>query len=95
MTRHLDNSKSVQAQLDEIRELKEKLSILEGELKTFMEENDKDVLNGITTCYTRTWVKDTLIFNSTDFKKDHMDLYEKYKTQEKAGGYRYKESVIK
>ena len=95
MTRHFENEKSVQAQLDEIRELKEKLQILEGELKTFMEENDLEKLNGITTCYTKTWVKDTLMFNSTAFKKDHADLYEKYKTQEKAGYYRYKEEVIK
>ena len=29
------------------------------------------------------------------FKADHADLYESYKTKEKAGSYRYKEEVLK
>ena len=95
MTRHLDNAKSVQAQLNEIRELEEKLEVLKSELKTYMDENEIEVLKGETTCYTKTWVSDSLIFDSTKFKKDHTDLYEEYKTKEKAGYYRYKEEVIK
>ena len=93
--RHLNNSKSVQEQLNEIRELKTKLEILTSELKTYMEENDLDVLKGETTEYRKTWINDTLIFDSTKFKKEHSDLYEEYKTKEKAGYYRYEESVIK
>lgn len=93
--RHLNNSKSVQEQLNEIRELKTKLEILTSELKTYMEENDLEVLKGETTEYRKTWVNDSLIFDSTKFKKEHEDLYEEYKTKEKAGYYRYEESVIK
>lgn len=95
MTRHFDNAKSVQAQLNELRELKEKTKILEDELKAYMEENDIEVLNGETTCYVKTWVGDTLMFDSTKFKKDHSALYEEYKTKEKAGYYRYKEEIKK
>ena len=95
MTRHFENAQSVQEQLDEIRQLKEKVQILEDELKTYMDTNDVEVLNGITTKYTRTWVKDTLIFDNTKFKADHADLYEEYKTKEKAGYYRFKEEVKK
>ena len=93
--RHLNNPKSVQEQLNEIRELKTKLEILTSELKTYMEDNDLEILKGETTEYRKTWVNDTLIFDSTKFKKDHADLYEEYKTKEKAGYYRYEESVIK
>ena len=93
--RHLNNSKSVQEQLNEIRELKTRLEILTSELKTYMEENDLEVLKGETTEYKKTWINDTLIFDSTKFKKEHEDLYEEYKTKEKAGYYRYEESVIK
>ena len=95
MTRHFDNAKSVQAQLNELRELEEKVAILKSEMKSYMEENDMDILKGETTCYKRTWVNDTLIFDTTKFKADHADLYESYKTKEKAGSYRYKEEVLK
>ena len=95
MTRHFDNAKSVQAQLNELRELKEKVKVLEDELKSYMEENDIEILSGETTCYTKTWVSDTLIFDSAKFKKDHSALYEEYKTKEKAGYYKFEEKVIK
>lgn len=95
MTRHFENANSVQEQLNEIRELTERVKILEGELKTYMETNDLDILKGTTTCYNRTWVNDTLIFDSTKFKKEHSDLYEEYKTKEKSGYYRFNEGVLK
>lgn len=95
MSRHFENAKSVQAQLDEIRELQAKLDLLTDELKNYMDTNELEVLKGETTCYTRTWVNDTVIFNSTQFKKDHADLYAEYKTQERAGYFRYKEEVLK
>ena len=95
MTRHFDNAKSVQEQLNEIRELEEKAKILKDELKSYMDANDMDILKGETTSYSRTWVSDTLIFDSTKFKKDHADLYAQYKTKEKAGSYRYQEVVNK
>ena len=95
MTRHFENAKSVQEQLNEIRELEEKVKVLKDELKSYMDTNDMDLLKGETTCYTRIWVSDTLIFDSTKFKKDHADLYEQYRTKEKAGCYRYQEVVNK
>ena len=95
MTRHFDNEKSVQEQLNEIRELESKLKLLKDELKTYMDEKDIDTLKGETTCYNRVWVNDTLIFDSTKFKADHADLYEEYKTKEKAGYYKYEEKVLK
>ena len=95
MTRHLDNAKSVQAQLNEIRELETKLELLKDELKTYMDELDINTLRGETTCYKRTWVNDTVVFDSTKFKEEHADLYEEYKTKEKAGYYRYKEEILK
>ena len=95
MTRHFENAKSVQEQLNEIRELEEKVKVLKDELKSYMDTNDMDILKGETTCYTRIWVSDTLIFDSTKFKKDHADLYEQYRTKEKAGCYRYQEVVNK
>jgi len=95
MTRHFDNAKSVQEQLNELRELDERVKILKDELKTYMDANGIDVLKGETTSYARTWVSDTLIFDSTKFKKEHADLYEQYKTKEKAGSYRYQEVVNK
>ena len=95
MTRHFENAQSVQEQLDEIRQLKEKVQVLEDELKSYMESNDIEVLNGVTTKYTKTWVKDTLTFDTTKFKTEHTDLYEEYKTKEKAGYYRFKEEVKK
>jgi hypothetical protein len=95
MTRHFQNAASVQAQLDEIRELQEKLDILVGEMRSFMDTNDIDRLNGETTCYDRVWVNDTLIFDSTKFKADNPNLYEQYKTKEKAGCYRYSVKAIK
>ena len=95
MARHLDNTKSVQAQLNEIRELETKLELLKDELKTYMDEQDINTLRGETTCYKRTWVNDTVVFDSTKFKTEHADLYEEYKTKEKAGYYRYKEEILK
>ena len=95
MARHLDNAKSVQAQLVELKDLETKLKILKDELKTYMDENDMDVLNGDTLCYNRVWVKDTIIFDSTKFKEEHADLYAEYKTKEKAGYYRYEIGVAK
>lgn len=95
MARHLDNTKSVQAQLNEIRELETKLELLKDELKTYMDEQDINTLRGETTCYKRTWVNDTVVFDSTKFKEEHADLYEEYKTKEKAGYYRYKEEILK
>lgn len=93
--RHLDNEKSVQAQLDELKELKEKVQILEDEMKDYMEKNNLDTLRGETTCYDRVLVSDTLIFDSAKFKKDNPNLYEQYKTKEKAGGYRYTIKALK
>ena len=93
--RHLNNPNSVQEQLNEIRELKTRLEILTSELKTYMEEHDIDILNGETTAYKRTWVNDSLIFDSTKFKADHEDLYQEYKTKEKAGYYRFEETIVK
>ena len=95
MTRHFDNEKSVQEQLNEIRELESRLKLLKDELKTYMDTNDIDTLKGETTCYDRVWVNDTLIFDSTKFKADHADLYAEYKTKEKAGYYKYEEKVLK
>ena len=95
MARHLDNTKSVQAQLNEIRELETRLKILKDELKTYMDENEIEVLKGETTCFKKIWVKDTLIFDSTKFKTEHADLYAEYKTKEKAGYYKYEEGVLK
>lgn len=95
MVRHFENEKSVQAQLNEIKELESKLKLLKDELKTYMEENELEVLKGETTCYTRTWVNDTLIFDGTKFKAEHADLYAEYKTKEKAGYYKYEEKVLK
>ena len=95
MARHLDNTKSVQAQLNEIRELKTKLEVLTSELKTYMDENDIETLKGETTCFKKIWVKDTLIFDSTKFKTEHADLYAEYRTKEKAGYYKYEEDVLK
>ena len=87
MTRHFNKTASVQAQLDEIKELQHKLDTLIGEMKTYMDNNDIDRLNGETTCYDRVWVNDSLIFDSTKFKNDNPNLYEQYKTKEKAGCY--------
>lgn len=95
MTRHFNKTASVQAQLDEIKELQHKLDTLIGEMKTYMDNNDIDRLNGETTCYDRVWVNDSLIFDSTKFKNDNPNLYEQYKTKEKAGGYRYSIKAIK
>ena len=95
MTRHFNKTASVQAQLDEIRELQHKLDTLIGEMRTYMDNNDIDRLNGETTCYDRVWVNDSLIFDSTKFKNDNPNLYEQYKTKEKAGYYRYSIKAIK
>ena len=95
MTRHFNKTASVQAQLDEIKELQHKLDTLIGEMKTYMDNNDIDRLNGETTCYDRVWVNDSLIFDSTKFKNDNPNLYEQYKTKETAGGYRYSIKAIK
>ena len=95
MTRHFNKTASVQAQLDEIKELQHNLDTLIGEMKTYMDNNDIDRLNGETTCYDRVWVNDSLIFDSTKFKNDNPNLYEQYKTKEKAGGYRYSIKAIK
>lgn len=95
MTRHFNKAASVQAQLDEIRELQHKLDTLIGEMRTYMDNNDIDRLNGETTCYDRVWVNDSLIFDSTKFKNDNPNLYEQYKTKEKAGCYRYSIKAIK
>lgn len=95
MTRHFNKTASVQAQLDEIKELQHKLDTLIGEMKTYMDNNDIDRLNGETTCYDRVWVNDSLIFDSTKFKNDNPNLYEQYKTKEKAGCYRYSIKAIK
>lgn len=95
MTRHFNKAASVQAQLDEIRELQHKLDALIGEMRTYMDNNDLDRLNGETTCYDRVWVNDSLIFDSTKFKNDNPNLYEQYKTKEKAGCYRYSIKAIK
>jgi len=95
MTRHFENEKSVQAQLNEIRKLESKLELLKDELKTYMDENEIEVLKGETTCYTRTWVNDAFIFDSTKFKAEHADLYKEYKTKERSGYYKYEEKVLK
>ena len=68
MARHLDNEKSVQAQLNEIRELQARLEHLTDELKNYMDENDINTLRGETTCYKRTWINYSLIFDCTIFK---------------------------
>ena len=95
MTRHFNKTASVQAQLDEIRELQHKLDTLISEMRTYMDNNDIDRLNGETTCYDRVWVNDSLIFDSAKFKNDNPNLYEQYKTKEKAGCYRYSIKAIK
>ena len=95
MTRHFNKTASVQAQLDEIKELQHRLDTLIGEMRTYMDNNDIDRLNGETTCYDRVWVNDSLIFDSTKFKNDNPNLYEQYKTKEKAGCYRYSIKAIK
>lgn len=95
MTRHFNKTASVQAQLDEIKQLQHKLDTLIGEMRTYMDNNDIDRLNGETTCYDRVWVNDSLIFDSTKFKNDNPNLYEQYKTKEKAGCYRYSIKAIK
>ena len=94
MTRHFNKTASVQAQLDEIKQLQHKLDTLIGEMRTYMDDNDIDRLNGETTCYDRVWVDDSLIFDSTKFKNDNPNLYEQYKTKEKAGCYRYSIKAI-
>ena len=94
MTRHFNKTASVQAQLDEIKQLQHKLDTLIGEMRTYMDDNDIDRLNGETTCYDRVWVNDSLIFDSTKFKNDNPNLYEQYKTKEKAGCYRYSIKAI-
>jgi hypothetical protein len=95
MTRHFENAKSVQAQLDEIRALQAKVDTLIDEMRTYMDNNDLDRLNGESNCYDRVWVNDSLIFDSNKFKNDNPNLYEQYKTKEKAGGYRYSVKAIK
>ena len=95
MTRHFNKTASVQAQLDEIKQLQHQLDTLIGEMRTYMDNNDIDRLNGETTCYDRVWVNDSLIFDSTKFKNDNPNLYEQYKTKEKAGCYRYSIKAIK
>lgn len=94
MTRHFDKRKSVQAQLEEIKALQEKTKTLIDELKEYMDSNDIDRVNGETLCYDRVWSSDTLIFNSKQFAKDNPNLYEQYKTQQKAGSYRYQIKAI-
>lgn len=95
MTRHFNNAASVQAQLNEIKALQDKLDILIGEMRNYMEVNDIDRLNGETTCYDRTWVNDSYQFDSTKFKADNPNLFEQYKTKLKAGGYRYSVKAMK
>ena len=95
MARHFENEKSVQAQLNEIKELESKLKLLKDELKTYMDENSIDTLKGETTCYTRSWVSDTVTFDSVKFRAEHADLYAEYRTKEKGGHYRYEEKVLK
>ena len=95
MTRHFNNKASVQAQLDEIRALQAKVDTLIDEMRTYMDTYDLDRLNGESNCYDRVWVNDSLIFDSTKFKNDNPNLYEQYKTKEKAGGYRYSVKAIK
>ena len=81
MARHFENEKSVQAQLNEIRELESKLKLLKDELKSYMDENSIDTLKGETTCYTRSWVSDTVIFDSAKFKEEHLDMYFDYQKE--------------
>jgi hypothetical protein len=95
MTRHFNNTKSVQAQLDELKAVQERAKVLISELKDYMETNDLDIVNGETTCYTRTWTDDYFKFNSTQFKKDNPNLFEQYKNQLVAGSYRYEVKAIK
>lgn len=93
--RHLNNNKSVQAQLDELKKAQDRVAILTSELKNYMEENDLDHLEGITTQYTRAWVNDSLQFDSSRFKKENENLYNQYKTKEKAGYFKYEVKAIK
>lgn len=95
MTRHFNNAKSVQAQLDEMKQLKEKLEVLTSELKEYMEENDIDSLNGLTNRYVRTYVQASLTFDTKRFEKENPNLYAQYKTKEKADGYRFEVKAIK
>lgn len=95
MTRHFSNQKSVQEQLEELKKVQDRAKVLIDEMKAYMDENDIDRLNGITLCYDRVWSSDTLIFNSKQFAKDNPNLYEQYKTQEKAGSYRYQVKAVK
>lgn len=95
MTRHFENHNSVQAQLEEIKELQDKVSILIDDLKQYMDANEVDRLNGITLCYDRTWVNESLQFDSKKFKAENPNLFEQYKTKVKAGGYRYEVKALK
>lgn len=95
MTRHFNNAKSVQAQLDELRATKEKLDVLQAELKDFMDKHGIEKLNGLTTCYVKTFVPATTIFDSTKFRNENPSLYEEYKIKEKSEYYKYEEKAIK
>ena len=95
MARRLNNVLSVQAQLSEIKALQLRVEVLVSELKSYMDNNDCDKLYGLTDYYSRTWVNETKIFDSSGFKKDYPELYEQYKRKEKAGGYRYSVKEIK
>ena len=93
--RHFANVASVQAQLNEIKTLQDRVAVLIGEMQTYMDEHDLDRLNGEITCYDRVWVNDSLQFDSTRFKSENPNLYAQYKTKPKAGGYRYSVKAIK
>ena len=95
MARHFSNTKSVQAQLDELKAVQERAKVLISELKDYMDANDLDTVNGETTCYTRTWTDDYFKFNSSKFKKENPNLFEQYKTQLVSGSYRYEVKAIK
>lgn len=93
--RHLNNMASVQAQLNELKTLQDRVKVLTDEMKTYMDEHDLDTLNGETTCYTRSWTDDYYKFNSKQFEQDNPGLFEQYKNQLVAGSYRYSVKAIK
>jgi hypothetical protein len=70
--------------LAQLEVAKEAVEILKGEAKDLVEELDlqgTQQLDGIAIAIVEDSY--TKVFNSKEFKKDHADLYEQYKTLEK------------
>ena len=87
--RQLQKTTSVEKQLNEIIELKERLAVLEGELKTYMDMHDIDHVIGTNHEYVRTWVNEYLKLNTQQLKTEYPEIYSACKNQVVAGNYRY------